>query len=133
MRRLALLTVIAAIVSFSQLKAQSSDTTKTSITFSVTEHDFGQLQFGENGVYKFEFTNSGTTPLIISNVVSGCGCTKPVWPKEPIMPGKSGEIEVGYNTTIVGTFNKSVTVFSNSRTSPLILRIKGAVAPKKEN
>ncbi|HUX54121.1 MAG TPA: DUF1573 domain-containing protein [Williamwhitmania sp.] len=133
MKKFLILAVLAAFTGMSQVKAQQADTTKTTITFMVTEHSFGLLQFGESGVYKFEFTNAGATPLIVSNVVSGCGCTKPVWPKEPIMPGKTGEIEVGYNTSIVGSFNKSVTVFSNAKTSPIILRITGAVAPKKEN
>ncbi len=133
MKKLFLLTILATIVGLSHLNAQVADTTKPAIKFTATEHDFGQLQFGESGVYKFVFTNEGTTPLILSNVVSGCGCTKPVWSKEPVMPGKTGEIEVGYNTSIVGVFSKSVTVFSNAKTSPVILRIKGEVAPKKLN
>jgi len=125
MKKFLILTFFVTFASLYQLKAQQSDSTKTTITFTVTEHDFGKMQFAENGIYKFTFTNNGNTPLIISNVISGCGCTKPAWPKEPIMPGKKGEIEVGYNTTIIGSFSKSVSVFSNSQTSPLILRIKG--------
>jgi hypothetical protein len=48
--------------------------------------------------HTFAFTNTGKKPLLISNARSTCGCTVPDWPKEPIMPGKSGVIQVRFNT-----------------------------------
>ncbi len=51
----------------------------------------------DNGKRSFEFTNTGDAPLIIKDVKSTCGCTVPTKPKEPIAPGKTGEIEVKYN------------------------------------
>ena len=65
--------------------------------------------------------------MILSNVKSSCGCTIPEWTKEPIMPKASGVIKVKYNTTRVGTFQKSITVYSNAKNSPVVLTIKGEV------
>ena len=36
-------------------------------------------------------------PLIISKAKGSCGCTVPNWPKEPIMSGESGVIQVNYD------------------------------------
>jgi len=60
--------------------------------------DYGRVEKeSDNGVRAFEFVNTGDAPLIITNVQSTCGCTIPTKPKEPIMPGKTGKIEVKYN------------------------------------
>lgn len=33
----------------------------------------------------------------------GCGCTVPDWPREPIAPGKMGEIKVEFDSKNKGT------------------------------
>jgi hypothetical protein len=48
--------------------------------------------------------------LIISNVKPSCGCTTPEFSQDPIMPGKSAKIKVGYNTAN-GGFNKMIEYF----------------------
>jgi hypothetical protein len=47
---------------------------------------------------EFNFTNTGTQDLFISNAVGSCGCTVPEWPREPIKPGKSGKIKVEFDS-----------------------------------
>jgi len=101
------------------------------ISFKTTLHDYGEILVGANGTYQFKFTNTGNEPLILSKPRSSCGCTVPTWPKEPILPGESNKIKVTYNTHHVGTFNKTVTVYSNAKNkSAVVLRIKGKVNPK---
>jgi hypothetical protein len=101
------------------------------ITFKNTTHEYGDIAVGSDGSYSFHFTNTGTEPLILSKPRSSCGCTVPQWPKEPILPGEGNEIKVTYNTSKVGTFNKTVTVYSNAKdNSAIILRIKGKVVPE---
>ena len=39
-----------------------------------------------------------------------CGCTVPIWPKEPIMPGETSEIEIHYATDRIGPIMKTVTL-----------------------
>lgn len=91
-------------------------------------HDFGELPEGPEAHCKFEFTNTGKEPLIIQNASGSCGCTVPEWPKQPILPGKKGEINVTYHTQgRVGPFMKDVYIQSNAGTERYTLHIKGTV------
>jgi len=96
------------------------------------EHDFGTIPFGGNGTYEFVFKNTGKEPIIITNVQSSCGCTVPTYAKEPVNSKKTGTIKVSYDTNRVGTFTKTITVHSNAKDSPIVLKIKGEVKPKVE-
>ncbi len=101
------------------------------ITFKTTSHNYGEIYYGGDGNFNFEFTNTGNEPLILTKPRSSCGCTVPHWPKEPILPGESSAIKVTYNTHKNGSFNKTVTVYSNSlKNKTVVLRIKGKVIPK---
>jgi len=102
------------------------------IEFSDLTHDYGTIEQGGDGTYQFEFINSGTEPLVLSNVRSSCGCTIPEWPREPINAGTSSSILVKYNTTRVGPFSKSISVYSNASETPIVLHIKGTVEPKAD-
>lgn len=105
------------------------------IEFKEETINYGTVTKGEDsGKRKFEFTNTGDAPLIITNVKSSCGCTVPSKPSEPILPGKSDFIEVQYNMN-PGPISKSITVESNATNVSnglITLRIKGTVVEKKE-
>jgi hypothetical protein len=60
-------------------------------------------------------------------VNASCGCTTPNYTKEPILPGKSGEITATYNAMNPGDFNKQVTVITNMSEEQVVLRLKGKV------
>lgn len=109
------------------IKAQNSVTKGPEITFSKVVHDFGIIYQGEKAEYAFIFSNTGDEPLLINEVKSSCGCTVPVWPREPIMPGQSGQILVKYNTNILGKFNRQVSILSNARINIVNLRVTGTV------
>lgn len=101
------------------------------ISFTKTVHDYGTIFVGGDGNSEFEFTNTGKEPLILSSVKSSCGCTVPSWPREPIMPGKKETIKVKYDSNRIGPINKTITVMSNAKTSPVILKIAGNVVKKE--
>lgn len=101
------------------------------INFEKTVHDYGTITKDGNGNSEFIFTNKGQTPILLTKVRSSCGCTVPLWPKEPILPSKTGIIKVKYDTKRIGTFSKSITVISNARNSPVVLKIKGNVISKQ--
>jgi hypothetical protein len=99
-----------------------------SISFDKTTFDYGTVKNGAEGHRNFNVKNTGDKPLIISKVQASCGCTTPEWSQDPIMPGKSAVIKVGYNTTLTGPFAKNIEVFSNDPTnSRSIITIKGNV------
>jgi len=127
------LIAVAAILQTgcSQTTAQSADAKATAvITFTETEHDFGTIEQGSDATFAFEFKNTGKGDLIVSNCQSTCGCTIPLWTKEPVAKNKKGEVKVKYNTNNLGSFGKSITVTCNATNSPVIIKIKGTVQPK---
>lgn len=103
------------------------------IEFKQETIDYGNVaKQDDNGERSFEFTNTGDAPLIIKDVKSTCGCTVPSFPKDPIMPGKTGKIDVKYNMS-PGPIRKTITVQSNAVNYPdgvVPLKIKGTVIDK---
>jgi len=97
------------------------------MTFETTEHDFGSIAYDGDGSYVFKYTNTGNQPLIILDVESTCGCTTPVYTKEPLKPGATGLITVEYDTSREGKFDKSVIITSTAKNSPVTLNITGEV------
>lgn len=100
--------------------------------FAKETHDFGKVEQGKPVTYVFDFKNTGTDPIIISDASASCGCTKPTFSREPIMPGKSGSISATYNAAAMGQFNKSVTVTSNAESPSVVLYLKGEVVGAKD-
>ncbi len=96
-------------------------------------YDFGKIPEGPAAEHEFEFKNTGDEPLVITNASASCGCTTPVWPKQPILPGKTGKIKVRYNTQGRGNqpFLKSIYISSNvpHDKERYELFIKGFVTP----
>ena len=110
-------------------KASAIDNTpKTTMTFGNYEHDFGNVMQDSENKHVFKFTNTGNEPLIIDNAKGSCGCTVPNYPKEPIPPGGTGEIEVVYKPgKQKAQQNKTVTVTANTEPTNTILKIKAMV------
>lgn len=98
------------------------------ISFDKTTFDYGNVKAGADGHRFFVVKNTGDKPLIISKVQASCGCTTPEWSQDPIMPGKTAQIKVGYNTTLVGPFTKIIEVYSNDpANSRSVINIKGTI------
>ena len=107
------------------------------IEFAEREHDFGRFEPVGNDTLKlhsFIFTNTGQEPLVILQAASSCGCTRPTYPKEPILPGDSGVIIVGYRGQgqRTGNFRKSVTVYTNDPRSYTRIFIRGELLKPSE-
>lgn len=114
MKKLGLLFTVFALVFAFNANAQEAKN-GAEITFKEKSIDFGDITQGDKVSHTFELTNSGTAPLVISNVAATCGCTIPSWPKEPIAPGKTAEIQVSFNSTgKMGKQNSVVRVYSNA-------------------
>lgn len=129
MKRILQLFMVAALVF-----AVNASMAQAKIVFDEMTHDFGSFKEADgNQTTSFSFTNSGTEPLVLSNVRASCGCTTPKWTREPVAPGAKGSIEVSYNPkNRPGSFNKSVTVSSNAENPTVVLRITGQVEQREK-
>lgn len=126
-----LITILLLLcVSSGILLAQTKDENKPEMTFEKTEHNFGSFKESDGPVTcVFKFTNTGKGLLVIHQAIATCGCTVPIYPKEPIRPGESGEIKVTYNGKgkRAGEFEKSVTIRANTKTQIYRLKVKGSM------
>jgi hypothetical protein len=117
-----LLIMAVACAGFSQGNTVSADELK----FRETEHDFSSIPQGKPVYYTFEVVNTGQTPLKLDDVHASCGCTTPEWNRDPIAPGATAKIKVGYNAAAEGYFEKYITVtYQSIHTKQL--KIKGTV------
>ena len=109
-----------------------TDTGRAVIVFSEYEHSFGRVEEGEKISCVFRFENQGTGNLVIQNAITSCGCTVPKYDRKPIAPGKSGQMEVIFDTSgRNGTQTKTVTVRSNATVPAVILKITADVEADK--
>jgi len=122
-----ILFVLIVLLTAGMVSAQQKEASIT-VTGSAV-HDFGDVKESDGDVsHTFTVINNGELPLVISRVVASCGCTTPDWTKEPIAPGKTGEIIVTYHTAgRPGPFAKTASVYSNGKTGNYVLTIKGDV------
>ncbi|MFD2823961.1 DUF1573 domain-containing protein [Lacinutrix iliipiscaria] len=100
------------------------------ITFDEKEHDFGEIEAKTQVETKFKYTNTGSAPLVITDIKSTCGCTVPKdWSKEPLAVGESGEFTVKFNGSGKNAVTKTITVTANTETGKETVKIKAFVKP----
>lgn len=96
--------------------------------FDKTTHDFGTIDHSLAKVEcRFEFTNDGDVPLVITRALTSCTCTIVSFDKKPVPPGGRGVIKVVYEVSKKdpGVFYKSIEIYSNSAEKRNSLIIKG--------
>ena len=101
--------------------------TPTNIHFEKDTLSLGSVKYGTEQTAVFRFTNTGTAPLLIYNVVPSCDCTAVKWKKRPIKPGESGEIQTVYSPNSLGMFIKNIEVRCNVAGHKINLKIRGNV------
>jgi uncharacterized protein DUF1573 len=95
--------------------------------FNVDKYDFGKIKQNVPATYTFEVTNKTDKPLVIENAHATCGCTTPEYQKDPILPGKTAKIKVGYNAANLNHFDKQVFVKFAGVDEEKVLAITGEV------
>jgi hypothetical protein len=106
---------------------------KSKINFENMEYDFGTINEGDIVEHTFTFTNTGESPLLIEKATASCGCTVPKWPNDPIPVGKTGEIQVRFDSKNKPNQQiKTITITANTDPSITRLRIKGFVTPQQQ-
>jgi len=104
--------------------------TNTKLKFNTLDHNFGNQPQGKPVSFEFEFTNTSNEPIVLENVQASCGCTTPIWTKEPVLPGKKGTIKAQYNMAREGSFRKSITV-SVKDSENIVLYVSGNAIEQK--
>lgn len=135
MKKLALLCIFfagMAAESFAQSSMGNIDPNAPVIVLDKKEFDFGTAKQGDVVKHTIKLKNTGKSPLIISDIAVTCGCTTPTWPKDPIAPGKTVDIQVEFKTAgKMGAQTKPVTIKSNNKDGDIVFTLKGNVeAPK---
>ena len=89
---------------------------KAVISADETSFDFGTIKEANGNVsHTFKIKNTGEAPLVLTRVIASCGCTTPEWTKEPIAPGKTGDIKI---TRVKLVISKSLII---RKTAPVLL------------
>lgn len=101
-----------------------SKTTGNGIQWDAETINLGEITYNKPVTITFEFTNTGSNPVIITNVMASCGCTATDYPRQPIAAGAKGTITATYNAAAKGAFNKTVTVNIQDE-QPKVLNFKG--------
>lgn len=110
--------------------ANASKQPLTTIALSESNFDFGKIKKGDKVQHVYEVTNTGSNPLVISEVKPGCGCTAPDFTKDPIMPGKKGKITLHFDSTnFDGNVSKFADVFANVEKMPVKLTFTANIQP----
>lgn len=99
-----------------------------SIQFNETEHDFGSIPNGIPVKTVFKYKNTGSSPLVVSDIKSTCGCTVPSdWTRE-VMPNETGEFTVEFNGKGNGNqVSKTITMTTNTEKGSEAVVIKAFV------
>lgn len=119
---------LIGILVFSVVNAQDN----AQIKVDELTYNFGNISETDGPTsHVFKVRNTGTSPLVITRVTASCGCAQPEWSKEPIAPGKTGDLKVTFNPKgRPGPFYKTVSIYSNGKKGSYSLAIKGNVTPK---
>ncbi len=130
--------VLLAFAACNQSKTNSTEdvNTTTSVSaegapafkFEKEVYDVGKIKQGEKVSFDFIFTNTGNTPLIISDAVATCGCTVPEIPKEPVAAGAKSKINVVFSSAgKEGVQDKVVTITANTIPAQTKIHLIGEV------
>lgn len=87
----------------------------------------GQVEWKHPVSVKFSITNEGNQPLVMTDVQPDCDCTVASWTETPIAPNEKGEVNVTFDASILGTFDKSVAVYTNAEPHVAYLHLTGQV------
>ncbi len=113
------------------LQTAPAPAVKSDVKFNEVVYNFGQVDYNSDVRHTFEFKNISNAPVAIKDVGTSCGCTTPSYSKEPVAPGKTGSVTAKYDSSRIGAFTKTLTVYINNE--QIRLTIKGTIVPPKSD
>lgn len=131
-----LLNIGLMVCAFGLMSFTSANTSNNPVEITISKPpvmwkseviDVGEIPQGTPKSIDFEFKNTGTSTVIITNVKAACGCTATEYTKTPVKPGATAVVTAVYNAAAKGTFSKTVSVTTNVDETPTVLSFKGNV------
>lgn len=135
---------IIAVAASSQPKQvsqyQTNDADRPKAEIGATSFNFGNMKLSDTKTQETTLKNTGTKPLILSDIVTSCDCTfaqvvvagreskrfsmqrDTTW-QEQVQSGETATIRIIYEPRIMpvkGTVNRSVAIKTNDPAKPLI-------------
>lgn len=104
---------------------KETEVINTKVAIDKTSISLGRFDWQKEQKVTFTLKNTGNKPLVVQDINTSCGCTSVSYSKEPIQPGRELNLEVTYKAEHPEHFNKTLTVYCNTESSPLILKIMG--------
>lgn len=86
---------------------------------------WGKFDWKQEQKAEFSLANTGNAPLVIDDVNTSCGCISVDYSKEPVPQGGSVSLHVVYKADHPEYFDKTITVYCNAESSPVVFRITG--------
>lgn len=127
MKKIALILSLIVVAPLVALTTVPPSYEAPAFSWDATTFDFGKIKQNTPVSHVFKFTNSGSSPLVISTVQASCGCTVTDYSREPIGPGAEGYVKATYDAAKPGAFSKTVVVNANAEEGYVKLTIRGEV------
>ncbi|MBR5655406.1 MAG: DUF1573 domain-containing protein [Prevotella sp.] len=87
----------------------------------------GQVVFYQPVTAEYELKNNSGGMLHVRDVRTTCGCTAVEYPQQGIPSGEDFFIRITYDAKQMGHFEKSVGIYTDVETLPVVLTLKGVV------
>ena len=105
----------------------AEDTTSVRMKFSKLLIDVGDQKVKTSVKARYVLYNIGKADLYIQNVLPDCHCTVANFSEKPIKPTDSAIITLSYDSTLIGPFQSSAVVSTNTTNTTSILIFRGVV------
>ena len=106
-------------------QTKEAEAIMTEVAIDKTSISLGRFNWQKEQKATFSKKNTGNRPLAVQDVDTSCGCTSVSYSKEPVQPGGELKLGVTYTAEHPEHFNKTITVYCNMESSPLVLKIMG--------
>ncbi|MGI6223185.1 MAG: DUF1573 domain-containing protein [Prevotella sp.] len=123
--RKTLVTIAALGLSWLSANAQQISANQSTI-------DCGQVVFNHPVKVDYQLRNTATKPLVITKVLTSCGCAEVTYPKNAIAAGAEFTLSATYDARQMGHFEKLLGVYGTTSDEPLMLTLKGVVVDAVE-
>ncbi len=128
--------LIAGLILMVAMAVNANDKKGPQFKWENDRYDYGTVYVDEMPETKMaiNFSNTGDEPLILSNVRACCGTRVTQWPREPILPGEEGTINIEFRLAPrPQRISRTVTVTYNNEERPTErFRITGQVVEREE-